>query len=118
MVEAHVILSKCDKTGQLFGIRVEKRENDWVRTWTFKIDEKAAKREGFDKTILQGSFYADPDFPGCPYCGNKSFYTCGECGKMNCLPGSSEEITVTCKWCGNEGELCTEESFDISGRGY
>ena len=50
---------------------IEKRENDWVRTWAFKIKEETAQKEGFDKTNFSGSFYTDEEYPGCPYCGAK-----------------------------------------------
>jgi hypothetical protein len=114
-MEANVILAKCDNTGNLFGVRVEKRNGDWFRTWAFKIDEKSAKSEGYDKVRLTGSFFADPEFPGCPHCGTDGFYICGKCGKMNCW---SEGNNVTCKWCGSRGVLEEAESFDIDGSGY
>ena len=40
--EASVILAKCVQD-KLYGIRIEKRDNDWVRTWAFKLKEETAK---------------------------------------------------------------------------
>ena len=40
--EASVILAKCAQD-KLYGIRIEKRDNDWVRTWAFKLKEETAK---------------------------------------------------------------------------
>ena len=69
--EASVILAKC-ASDKLYGIRIEKRDNDWVRTWAFKIKEEMAEKEGFDKVNFTGSFYTDEEYPGCPYCGAKN----------------------------------------------
>ena len=66
--EASVILAKCAQD-KLYGIRIEKRDNDWVRTWAFKLKEETAEKEGFDKINFTGSFYTDEEYPGCPYCG-------------------------------------------------
>ena len=40
--EASVILAKCAQD-KLYGIRIEKRDNDWVRTWAFKLKEETAE---------------------------------------------------------------------------
>ena len=58
--EASVILAKCAQD-KLYGIRIEKRDNDWVRTWAFKLKEETAEKEGFDKINFTGSFYTDED---------------------------------------------------------
>ena len=42
--EASVILAKCAQD-KLYGIRIEKRDNDWVRTWAFKLKEETAEKE-------------------------------------------------------------------------
>ena len=94
--EANVILAKCKKD-QLYGIRIEKRENDWVRTWAFRLQEEMAEKEGFDKVQLTGSFYTDDDYPGCPY-------------------GSDR---VVCNWCGAGGRASRDDSaMDVTGGGF
>jgi hypothetical protein len=72
----------------MLGIRVEKRENDWVSTWAFPIDEGKAKREGFDRNTIRGSLQATPEYPGCPDYGGRDFVQCGGCEKMSCYGGS------------------------------
>jgi hypothetical protein len=69
-----VLLSKCSKHGKTFGIRVEKRGNDWIRTWIFPISDDAARREGFDKTNITASFNVTKEFPWCPYCGTHGMF--------------------------------------------
>ena len=112
-MEANVILSKCSKHKGMFGIRIEKREGDWVRTWAFKIDERKAKNEGFDKTPITGSLVADSNYPGCPHCGVVAFVCCGSCSKMSCL--RSGGTSAHCYWCGiHMDNITLADSFNIT----
>jgi len=111
-MEASVILSKCSVHNRTFGIRIEKRNSDWVRTWAFKIDEAEARREGFDKTTITGTLDKCHDYPGCPYCGEISgFVLCG-CGKLSCWnPGRK---SIICYWCGmNIDNIINAEYFNV-----
>ena len=113
--EAIVILAKC-ASDKLYGIRIEKRDNDWVRTWAFKIKEEMAEKEGFDKINFTGSFYTDEEYPGCPYCGAKKCFVCGSCGKVSCYDGSDK---VVCNWCGASGTAASDDGkMDVSGGGF
>ena len=103
--EASVILAKCAQD-KLYGIRIEKRDNDWVRTWAFKLKEETAEKEGFDKINFTGSFYTDEEYPGCPYCGAKKCFVCGNCGKVSCYDGSDK---VVCNWCGSNGTAADDD---------
>jgi len=112
---ANVMLCKCDNK-HTFGIRVEKRGDDWVRTWAFKIDEDRAKSEGYDSVKLTGTFEPVDKYPGCPYCGEKGLVFCN-CGGINCSSGLSQEKidgetvgVITCNWCGETGAV---EAADI-----
>lgn len=109
-VEATVIIAKCVNTKKIYGIRVERRNNDWHKTWAFKINEKSAKREGFDKTVIHGKFRADDEYNGCPYCGSREFTKCG-CGKISCWNG---EKIVRCAWCGAKGEISMVERVELN----
>ena len=71
--------------------------------WSFKINEDNAKKEGFENTIINGEIVFDPKYKGCPYCGAIGWFTCGKCDKLNCNDYNAG--VVTCKWCGNTGEL-------------
>ena len=99
--EADVLVAKCRKSGDAFGIRVEKRSGDWVMTWAFKTKEKEAKNEGYGKTELSGSFQADEEYPGCPYCHATGIFKCGNCGGTSCY---YNDTVVTCHWCGRKAE--------------
>jgi hypothetical protein len=113
-------MAKCSKTNKAFGIRIEQRGRDWVRTWAFPIDERKAKREGFDANTVTGSMDADDDYPGCPHCGSGGFVQCG-CGKIGCAGGLQDHgdyAEYTCPWCGEYGEVAASDSFDVSGGGY
>jgi len=98
-----VIIAKCSNVKDLFGIRIENFEDDnWISNWAFKIKEDVAKREGYDKTKISGSFLISSEYPGCPYCGNNNYVYCC-CGKVSCH-NSNDEI-FTCPWCGSSGPL-------------
>jgi hypothetical protein len=109
-VEATVIIAKCGKTQKIYGIRVERRNKDWYKTWAFKINEKSAKREGFDKTVINGKFNADKEYNGCPYCHSSEFIKCG-CGKISCWNG---EKIVKCSWCGAKGEISIVDKVELN----
>ena len=123
---ANVIMAKCGTSGRPYGIRIEKRGNDWVSTWAFPIDEKKAKREGFDKTKISGSLIPVDNFPGCPHCKAEALMQCG-CGKIICykMSGRTEktskkaEYKLKCPWCGCMiEEVKTVESFNVKTGSY
>ena len=130
---ASVILAKCGVNNHTFGIRVEKRENDWVSTWAFPIDDGKAKREGFDKMKISGSFQPATGYPGCPHCGANELVQCG-CGRMFCYKegrGKSESKTekkperkadhnsFRCPWCDVViKEIQEVESFTVKSGAY
>ena len=53
--EASVILAKCAQD-KLYGIRIEKRDNDWVRTWAFKLKKRLQKKKASIKSTLPEAF--------------------------------------------------------------
>jgi hypothetical protein len=116
-MKANVVLCKCPSSKGVFGIRMEERENDWVRTWAFKIDESKAKREGFDKTKMVGTMRPTPEYPGCPDCGAMSFAPCS-CGKNFCAPDwKGESLEMTCPWCGRTAMYHPAEKTEVNGGG-
>lgn len=92
-LEANVVLARCSNKA-LYGMRVEKKANDWFRTWAFPIKEGDAAEEGFDNVTISGSFYAEEGYPGCPYCGRSNFIVCGVCKKISCW--NPEEEMAPC----------------------
>lgn len=113
-LEANVILGKCYNK-ELYGMRVQKIDGDWMRTWAFPIKAGAAQDEGFDNVKISGSFFSTKEYPGCPYCEQDDFIVCGACKKISCYHG--EEISV-CQWCGNSSAVSSSDSLDVSGGGY
>jgi len=119
-LNAKVIMARCSENKKSFGIRIEQRGRDWVRTWAFPMDERKAKREKFDANAVTGSMNADDEYPGCPHCGAKGFVQCG-CGKIGCNGGirdCGDYAEYTCPWCGDTGELQNADSFDVSSGDY
>lgn len=112
-VEANIILFKCPKTSQMYGVRVQKMNGDWWRTWAFPIKPANAKSEGYDATPIQGALNETAEYPGCPYCGKSRFVQCGRCRKITCYDG---EESLTCPWCGTRMEgFVTAEQFNVDG---
>jgi len=119
-LNAKIIMARCSKTKKSFGMRIEQRKKDWIRTWAFSIDERKAKREGFDANAVTGSMDSDDAYPGCPHCESIGFVQCG-CEKIGCNGGVEKRgktENYTCPWCGDSGELQDADSFDVSGGGY
>lgn len=114
-INANVALCKCPSSKGVFGIRIEERGNDWVCTWAFKINESKAEREGFDKTKMIGTMQPTPEYPGCPYCGAKSFAPCS-CGKIFCAyDWSGKPMEMTCPWCGRTAMYYPAEKTEVTG---
>lgn len=114
-MEAAVIVARCKKRNQMYGIRTQKMsDGDWWRTWAFSLDEKRAYNEGYDVTKVQGNLYYTEEYPGCPYCGTKSFVQCNICRKLSCY---NNEVRMNCLWCGNDMDniITVTEKFNVSG---
>ena len=106
-MEANVILCRCGRCGNVYGIRVEKMsDGDWWRTWSFKISEKSARHEGFDRNRILGNMYETAEYPGCPYCG-----------RLNCW---NHEPALNCSWCGRlmENIVVAADKFDVSANQF
>ena len=122
-LNAKVVLCRCPSkakdgaSSRLFGIRIEERNSDWVRTWAFKINEDNAKREGYITERTTGSLSSTDGYPGCPYCGSHHFAQCS-CGKLFCFQDkkqNSEKITLTCPWCNQTGDYHSVKTVHVQG---
>lgn len=113
-VEAIVIVSKCCKTGKLYGNRVEKKKDGkWHFTWSFKINEKIAKKEGYDKSTVVGEMVNDSTYKGCPYCNNGDWLHCEPCDHVNCYDGVSK--FQKCSWCGTMLTVYETKKYKMKG---
>jgi predicted RNA-binding Zn-ribbon protein involved in translation (DUF1610 family) len=121
-LNATVVLSRCSKSKKLYGIRVEQRGREWVRTWAFKIDERKAKNEKFDSNqVTLGEHDPDDSYPGCPYCGAVGIALDSDCDKLMCTGGiinHGDYIELTCPWCGGTSEYGVADGLDVRGGGY
>lgn len=112
---ATVVMARCKRSKMPFGIRVEKKQDIWYCTWTFKLEERTAKNEGYDTVSISGQMALEEEYPGCPHCGSMGWFKCGACGRITC---QGDETIVTCSWCGNQGETVMSDRFDLTGSGY
>ena len=113
--EAFAVLAQCEEAKKPFGITVDPYRGDLKFVWAFKIDRAKAHREGFYSKKVHGTVSLDTRFPGCPHCGAKRFYICGNCGSVVCWHGQER---VTCPACGNSGGIEMASSVNLSGGGY
>ena len=120
-LNAKVVIARCSKSKESFGIRIEQRGSDWFGTWAFPIDEQKAMREGYSatsSTTLSGT--GDESHPGCPYCGDKEVSLCA-CGKIACgggLKKHGKHMELTCPWCGKMSKVKYVDTINVSGDGY
>lgn len=104
-----IVMARCCQSKQSFGIRLEEKiPSQWVADWAFRIKESTAKKEGYDKSEIAGSFSVDEAYLGCPYCKRTSFCLCGgklfsQCNKVSCADGEGENHI--CPWCGSNGKI-------------
>jgi hypothetical protein len=118
MKEVTIIMAKCQKTKQTFGIRTEKIGQEWHYTWAFPIKEDVAKREGYNSITVKGRIVIDNEYPGCPYCGNNITTQCN-CGRIGCNSNNYAGMLYTCPFCNSKFEPVTVEYFDnIKGGRY
>ena len=114
--DAFAVMAMCSRLNKTYGITVDKiGPSQYKFVWAFKIDQEKAHREGYDAKTVRGGVTIDKDYPGCPYCGAKNFYTCGSCGCVVCYHG---EEAVTCPKCGFSGTVTKVDSIDLKGGGY
>lgn len=114
--EARIVICKCAEGRKNYGIRFEKSKNEWKATWAFDIKKQGSeKRENYDETQLEGDITVDIGYPGCPYCGGRSFIIC-DCGGLNCNTASYSPI-FTCGWCGKTGELTGYDGSGVNAGG-
>jgi hypothetical protein len=104
MMKTIVLKAKCKDSTEsrplFFGMRIENRNNDWIRVWAFRINERDQASSEFDEILpVQGTFDKTTEYPGCPYCSADSFLTCPCCKKLTCIAWGSP--SGQCRWCGN-----------------
>jgi predicted RNA-binding Zn-ribbon protein involved in translation (DUF1610 family) len=119
-LNAKVVIARCSKSKESFGIRIEQRGKDWVYTWAFPIDEQKAAREGYSALSTTTLSEEGSDYPGCPHCGDKELSLCS-CRKIACgggLKKHGKHMEITCPWCGNTIKVKHVDSINVAGGGY
>ena len=107
-----IITAHCSNSRCRIGIRLEeKSRKHWIADWAFKIKDSAARREGYDKTRVDGQFEFSPEFPGCPYCNAKWFVLC-DCKTLLCNDLNSS--VFKCPVCGVSGSVGSDPVTSLS----
>ena len=109
LLNVAILIGRCIRDKQTFGIRFEEQSRgQWVTNWAFAIPEASAKKEGYDRVEIKGSFCFDDTYPGCPHCGAGGIIRCN-CERVSCWDGKRK--TFTCAWCGITGEVGDEIKY-------
>lgn len=113
-MNAEVLLGRCRLGRGAIGLRVEERGDAvWHITWSFPLDEKRARREGYERRVINGTIGVDSEVVCCARCEAKSIVKCGSCGKVTCWAGGP---TSKCLWCGVEAMVEGEiRSMEVGG---
>ena len=113
------VVATCGVHGKRLGIKFVCRPHG-----IWEADNVVAVPEGRDagrggSSPLKGSFANGPDYPGCPFCGDQSFYLCNACGRLNCEGTAQTSAGRDYVRCGNcsaagyiEGELESLDGFE------
>lgn len=103
-MRAEIVTARCAGDGSLYGMRMQEADRGtWLYTWTFRLREQTAEREGYGGGEIAGTLEMAPEWPGCPHCRSESFVRCGACGKVTCHATSGGSFR--CRWCDNRGEI-------------
>ena len=103
-VRADIVVCRCEKTRNLYGMRVEEKSpGHWSATWAFPLRQDRIDSEGYGSALIQGKFSFAEGFPGCPSCQASSFALCNVCHRVGC--SAANAAYFTCPWCSNAGPL-------------
>ena len=115
-MNVRIVLSRCRHSRKPFGVRMEEMQrNVWSANWAFGLTEGTAKREGYGKSEIAGSFGIADNYPGCPTCQDTGLLKCA-CGRVSCYDGTSK--TLICPWCNKQGNVGGNIDRLTSGTDY
>lgn len=107
MPQEKIVKARCStQKGHFAIVFVQRLAPAWESTRTFRITPERAGR-GYESSSLVG-VYVGADYAGCPYCENKDFFLCNNCGTLNCQGSArrdGERIHVSCPNCQVGGYL-------------
>lgn len=113
---AIVITPMCPQKERRYGIRLEKRGQNWYKTWAFPFKKNTTEYDDLNGgSINLSNMEIDETYPGCPFCQSSSLIQCGNCSQLYCYAGES---TSTCPWCGNVGDVTQADWDNVTGGGY
>ncbi|MFY1653127.1 hypothetical protein ACN27J_19825 [Solwaraspora sp. WMMB762] len=95
-MNADVLLARCERSANLYGLRIEERSDAWYATWAFALDQHRAGREKYGNAVIYALLRLDEGFPGCPHCEAGSFVKCGQCARLTCWDGDAR--VWRCRW--------------------
>ena len=115
--DAIVVTAKCPYKNKMYGIRLEKKDGIWLRTWAFPTTEEKANFEHFGTSVDLNNMETAEEYPSCPHCKSKNLVQCGVCHKILCFDGKN--IPKKCPWCNIQINGVREAKWDsLAGGGF
>lgn len=91
--------AKCVQTKATFYIRYDKAaDGKWCKTYGVKAAPQGATGDIHSNVEIDISEARHGPQYKCPYCGNKSYIRCGDCGKLTCFHYGDKRFL--CAHCG------------------
>ena len=105
--EAVFYTLRCTKNKKEFYARYDYAfDNKWVLTYGLtelpEEDRMSSRRSENAKSTIDISLARTGPQYKCPYCGNRGFVRCGNCGKLTCYDYSGH---FACAHCNNRGTV-------------
>ena len=97
-----IVMARCSRSELAFGVRFEEQSRgQWFGDWAFAMQERAARKEGYTNSEINGAMGLTTGYPGCPHCHAGGLYKCN-CGKVVCWDRDAQ--VVVCPWCKCAGQ--------------
>lgn len=104
-----MVKTKCSVHKASFAIIfVDVGGGKWEAQEANELSEDRAQG-GYGQDTITGQMLLGANYPGCPHCGNMTFFLCNKCGTVNCqgsaVPKPDGHTYVDCANCGPVGHL-------------
>jgi hypothetical protein len=119
-----VVVARCFEVGQEIAVRfVQEPDGVWraaaILPWS---PDRAPRSDPASARVMEGAFDIAPTYPGCPFCGARSFLQCPGCEQLACWDGRTSRVPRRrrrpygrCPWCRAAIELSGSSIERLTG---
>ena len=114
MTNLFFLSAKCVRTRDPFYPRYDlAADGAWALTYGVKELPAGQKAVGGSGGVDLSNRRTGPQYK-CPWCGNPTFFKCGNCGELTCYNGESKD--VVCAYCSRASQIGGVISDDEMGK--